>query len=267
MKSIVRQLSLVLVLSLAACGGSSTSTSTAPKTSVATAQAADLNVELLTDSRLEVGMTPVYVKVTTASGAVVKDATVTMTPLMAMSGGTMHSAPVVGSPAFSDDEYYGCAVVFSMPSGTMGSWSAKASVQRPGAAAVEATFSNLTVADTGRARSFTFTDPTTSATTKYLVSLNFKATPKVGLNPVIVTLHRMQDMMTFVPVDDATIALDPQMPSMGHGSPGSVNPTLTSLGRYEGQLSFSMAGNWQTTISLSKSTSEALGSVTIAITF
>lgn len=82
MNSIVRQLSCVLVLSLAACGGSSTSTSTAPKTSVATVQAADLNVELLTDSRLEVGMTPVYVKVTTASGAVVKDATVTMTPLI-----------------------------------------------------------------------------------------------------------------------------------------------------------------------------------------
>lgn len=187
--------------------------------------------------------------------------------LMAMSGGMEHSAPVIGSPALSDDEYYGCAVVFSMPSGTMGSWSVKASVQRPGAAAVEATFSNLTVADTGRAKSFTFTDPTTSATTKYLVSLNLKAAPKVGLNPVVVTFHRMQDMMTFVPVDDATIALDPQMPSMGHGSPGSVNPTLTAPGRFEGQLSFSMAGDWQTTISLSKSTGESLGSVTIATTF
>jgi hypothetical protein len=35
----------------------------------------------------------------------------------------------------------------------------------------------------------------------------------------------------------------------------------------EGQLSLSMAGDWQTTISLSKSTGEALGSVTIATSF
>ena len=143
----------------------------------------------------------------------------------------------------------------------------KCSVERPGAAAVDATFSDLTVADTGRAKSFTFTDPSTSVAAKYLLSLNFKVAPKVGLNPVVVTLHRMQDMMTFVPVDDAAITLDPQMPSMGHGSPGSVNPTLTSLGRHEGQLSFSMAGDWETTISVSKSTGEALGSVTIATSF
>lgn len=266
MKSIVRQLSLVLVLSLAACGGSSTSTSTASKTSVATAQAGDLKLELLTDFRLEVGMTPVYVKVTTADGSLVKDATVTMTPLMAMST-TTHSAPVIGTPSLSDDEYYGCAVVFSMPSNAMGTWSAKVTVQRPGAAAFDVTFPDLKVADTGRAKSFTYTDPTTSAATKYLLSLNFKAAPKVGLNPVVVTLHRMQDMMTFVPVDDAVIALDPQMPSMGHGSPGSVNPTLTSIGRYEGQLSFSMAGDWQTTLSVTRSTGEALGAVTIATTF
>ena len=47
----------------------------------------------------------------------------------------------------------------------------------------------------------------------------------IGLNPVVVTLHESTDMgMTFTPVNDAAIALDPQMPSMGHGSPGSVNP-------------------------------------------
>jgi hypothetical protein len=266
MKPTVAYCSIALALSLAACGGSSTSNSGTLKTSVAIAQAGDLKLELLTDSRLEVGMTPVYVKVTTGTGTVVKDATVTMTPIMTMTS-MVHSAPVVGTPGLSDDEYYGCAVVFSMPSGAMGSWDAKVTVQRPAAAAVDATFSNLTVADTGRAKSFTFTDPSTSATTKYLLSLNFKATPRVGLNPVVVTLHRMQDMMTFVPVDDAAFMLDPQMPSMGHGSPGSVNPTLTSLGRYEGQLSFSMAGDWQTTISVTQSTGEALGNVTIATTF
>jgi hypothetical protein len=59
-------------------------------------------------------------------------------------------------------------------------------------------------------------------------------------------------MMTFVPVNDATLVLDPEMPSMGHGSPDSVDPTLTASGRYEGSLSFSMTGLWETTVTVSE---------------
>jgi hypothetical protein len=42
------------------------------------------------------------------------------------------------------------------------------------------------------------------------------------------------------------------MPSMGHGSPGSVDPAHTALGRYAGQLSFSMPGDWETTLTVSR---------------
>lgn len=256
---------LVAVLSLAACGGSSTPAPT-QRTSVAVVQAGDLRVELLTETRLEVGMTPLYVKVTTASGAAVSDAAITMAPLMRMGDGKQHAAPMIVSPELWDGSLYGCAVVFSMPSSAMDSWDLKVTVQRPSAAPVDALFQNLAVADTGRAKSFTFTDASASPTRKYLVSLNFAAAPAVGLNPVVVTVHEMVDMMTFVPVDDVAIALDPQMPSMGHGSPGSVNPTLTSLGRYSGKLSFSMPGEWQTKLTLTRS-GQALGSVTITTNF
>lgn len=92
----------------------------------------------------------------------------------------------------------------------------------------------------------------TAVVTKFISSLNFVSAPRVGLNPVIVTLHRMDGAMVFTGVDDATLVLDPQMPSMGHGSPGSVNPTITAVsGVYEGQLSFSMAGAWETTLTVS----------------
>jgi hypothetical protein len=46
--------------------------------------------------------------------------------------------------------------------------------------------------------------------------------------------------------------LEPWMPSMGHGSPGSVDPAHTTLGRYAGQLSFSMPGEWETTVTISR---------------
>jgi hypothetical protein len=90
--------------------------------------------------------------------------------------------------------------------------------------------------------------------------------PKVGLNPIVFTVHFKQDMMTFPSVDYAEIALDPEMPLMGHGSPGSVNPTLSAPGRYEGQLSFSMAGEWQTTVIVNRA-GVTVGAPAFATTF
>jgi hypothetical protein len=256
-----------LSLALAACGSQNDADEPATQmTSVATAQAGDLSVELLTTTQLETGRTPVYVRVKTAAGQLVTDATISVTPMMSMMGGMNHSAPVIGAPGYASDGTYRCDVVFQMASGSMGTWSAKVQVARPGAAAVEATFANLTVTETGRAKTFTYTDPSTSAITKYVMSLGFKSAPFVGLNPVVVTLHRMQDMMTFVPVEGASLVLDPQMPSMGHGSPGNVNPTATAPGVYEGKLSFSMPGDWETTITAT-SAGVAIGAPKFATTF
>jgi hypothetical protein len=125
-------------------------------------------------------------------------------------------------------------------------------VTPPGAAPLAADFPALTVADGGRARTFAHFDPGLAVTTKYVVSLNLVGAPRVGLNPVVATLHRMQDMMTFPPVEDAALHLAPWMPSMGHGSPGSVDPAHTTLGRYAGQLSFSMPGEWETTLTIER---------------
>ncbi len=249
-----------LTLVLAACG----STTPPPPTglaSVATAAAGDLTVELLTDKALGTGLTPIYLKITTASGAAVTDATVTFEPLMTMP--TMsHTCPVMGAPALTADGLYATAAVFQMASGAMGTWSATVGVTRPAAATKTATFANLQVADTGLARTFE------NGTSKFVVSLSFQQGPAVGLNPVVVTLHETTDMgMTFAPVNDATVKLDPQMPSMGHGSVGSIDPLKVSDGRYEGKLSFSMAGTWVTTLTLSRPGIDPLGSVAITTTF
>lgn len=257
---------VALALSFTGCSSDDDSDPSVPKTSVATVAAGELTVELLTDTQLETGLTPIYLEITTATGAVVTDATVTFTPMMAMTTGTAHGAPVIGTPTVDADGMYRSAVVFQMATGDAGSWSATARVTRPGAAAAEATFPSLTVTDSGRARVFAYTDPETSVVTKYISSLNFRDAPRVGLNPVVVTLHRMEDMTAFPPVDDAVFVLDPQMPSMGHGSPGNVHPTLTSSGIYEGELSFSMAGEWETTLTVSRG-GVTVGTPTFATTF
>jgi hypothetical protein len=99
-----------------------------------------------------------------------------------------------------------------------------------------------------------------------VASLNFLTSPAVGLNLIAVTLHQTQDTLTFLPVDDATVVLDPQMPAMGHGSPGSVNPTLYYSGIYRWKLRLSMAGTWQTTVTFSEEAT-VLGTPIFAMTF
>jgi hypothetical protein len=243
-------LSLAAALALAGCASDPAADASATRITIATASAGGLGVELLADRALETGMAPIYVKVT-SGGQAVTDADVTFEPVMAMSGGTSHACPV-GKPVIGADGLYHGYTNFGMASGMMGAWSATVGVTRPGAARVDATFPSLVVSDSGRARSFQDQDPDTLVTTKYLASLRFLSGPGVGLNPVAVTLHRMAGMMSFPPVDDATIHVDPQMPSMGHGSSGNVDPVLVTSGVYQGTLGFSMTGTWETTITFSR---------------
>jgi hypothetical protein len=253
MKPSLRLVTLVALPLLASCGSSKSNTQSAPaRVSVGQAMAGDMTVELFTDDQLETGLTPIYIKVAGADGSAVTDAQVTFFPLMSMSSGKQHSCPVIGAPTIDTDGLYRTAAVFQMASTDMDKWSATVSVNDSDADANVASFSTLNVSDSGRAQVFSYTDPNSSETVKMVSSLNFEAPPAVGLNPIVFTLHKMLDMMTFAPVDDVTVVLDPQMPSMGHGSPGSVNPTPTSLGRFQGQLSFSMAGTWETTVTVNQ---------------
>lgn len=246
-------LSVAAALASSACAGSPEEDPGAALIRIATAPAGDLTVELLARaSGLETGMTPVHLRVTTASGQAVTDADVTFAPEMAMSGGPTHGAPVIGAPAPGPDGLYRVDVVFQMGSSTMASWSATVSVVRPSSAPVEAVFPGLPVAESGRARTFSGWDPDAAATAKLVASLNFVSAPRVGLNPVVVTLHRMEDTMTFAPVTDASMVLHPWMVDMPHGADGSVNPAPTTLGRYAGQLAFSMPGEWETTLTISR---------------
>ncbi len=257
--------------SLLVLGCSSTATQVAPdaatvKTHIASASAGDLAVDLLADGPLGTGLTSLYLEIATAQGTPVTDAAVAFVPVMSMSTGMNHSGPILGPPALGSDGLYRVDVVFIMASTDVDTWSAAVAVARPGAEPVQASFPLLTVADTGRVRTFTYTDPVSAVATKYVSSLNFMAAPTVGLNPIVFTLHYKQDMTTFPSVDDAQILLDPEMPSMGHGSPGSVDPTLIAPGRYQGQLSFSMAGEWQTTVTLERA-GATIGAPVFATTF
>jgi hypothetical protein len=247
---IQRQLSFVVCLAgLVACSSSKQAPASPGKVHVAEAMAGTTTVELLTDTQLETGLTPIYLRLSDSGGSADD---ITFSPLMTMSSDMQHGCPVIGKPMLGVDGLYRTAAVFQMATSDMGSWSATVRLGDSDAGDRTALFDSLNVVDTGRAKTFSTTDSTGATEHKYVASLNFVAAPTVGLNPVVLTVHEMQDMFTFAPIEDATITLDPQMPSMGHGSPGSENPTPTTLGQYSGKVSLSMSGTWEITANIAR---------------
>lgn len=171
-------------------------------------------------------------------------------PMMDM--GTMqHSAPVENTEdTTTTNGYFKSAVIFSMP-GTSSQWwldlsfhnhkNGKSGAGKLGVtvkASSPSLFKSTVVA----------ADNNSSIFLSYVNPLK----PVVGINDFEVVLNKKKNMMEYTPVDDYTIEIEPTMPSMGHGSPNNVNPSLTSKGHYKGKVNFTMSGLWRITLKLYK---------------
>ncbi|MDP1921318.1 MAG: FixH family protein [Myxococcales bacterium] len=241
----MRRLSpLLTALFLAACGPAIEVPVTPSRTTLSTATVDTLSGELSSTAALTTGLTTVWLKLS-ENGAPITDATLTLLPVMTMPT-KAHACPVVGEVVHEGDGVYRGQLVFQMASADMGTWSLGAKVVRGG---VEKKLSfDVVVGDGGLVHAFTVADPMNPAMLKkYVLSVSFPNGTKVGMNPVLVTLHRMQDMMTFPAFDEAAFEMVPEMPAHGHGSSNNVSPTLVAPGRYEGQVNFTMPGEWKTT--------------------
>lgn len=248
-------LTALAVLAAAGCASDPKDTGI-PKVSIATATTGtgSLKVELLSDGPLETGVVPLYVKVSTADGQAVTDAGVSFEPMMAMTPSGMQHRTPVGQPVLQPDGLYHGYVSFVMAGGMMGSWSAVVGVTRPGQARVDASFPMLSVTESDRETAFDFVDPDTLVTTRYYWSYRYPSGMKVGLSPVQFTLHTKASMMSWPSVDDAVIHVDPEMPSMGHGGSGTVDPVLATSGLYQGTVGYTMHGPWVTTVTVRRGT-------------
>lgn len=189
------------------------------------------------------GYNNVYVTVTDANGDAITNATVDYAPLMTMA--TMsHSAPFE-QPTFIDGKYKG-AVVFTMSS-LAGQWSLTVNVNGN-----PANFSfTVNESPTKMTGSYVGTDGAT-----YFISLVRPVDWHVGLNDVEVLINSKASMMSFPADNDFTIVMDPEMISMGHGSPNNISPTLVNNGHYKGVVNYTMTGDWRLHFNLAKSGTE-----------
>lgn len=204
-------------------------------------QADDLKISLYSDKELFVGYNHLYFLVTNAAGKlVIQPTAISFSPWMQMT--SMNHACPHGQPVWMADTKMSHGYsVFQMASGMMGSWFLDLTVTVDG---VEYQYSiSPPVVTPTEARLFSFTDAISSNV--YIVALIEPMNPKIGINDFIVGFYHKESMMSFPPVAGMGVEINPEMPSMGHGSPNNVDPVYTADGRYEGKVNFTMSGYWK----------------------
>jgi hypothetical protein len=166
------------------------------------------------------------------------DGTLVTLPMMDM--GTMkHSAPYEKGTSTMENGYYKTVVYFIMP-GEATQWT------------LNFNFTNNTKTGMGslgvkvvssKPVRVTSTIMPLDDSAKVFITLIDKGWQE-GLNDFELVLHKRETMMSFPAIEDYTIEVEPEMPTMGHGSLNNVNPVHTSNGHYKGKINLSMSGPW-----------------------
>ncbi len=86
---------------------------------------------------------------------------------------------------------------------------------------------------------------------KVFVMVVAPSEPVIGKQPFEVFVVQKKGMMDWPALDGLTLEITPEMPTMGHGSPGNENPVAAGDGHYAGLVNFTMAGPWKVTVALS----------------
>lgn len=209
--------------------------------------------ELLSARDLHVGRNVVSYRVTTIDGDLVTDATLAHETTMHMHMGEhMHSH---SSPSVDPGEDGVGEIIFTMAADDHGTWDVALTVTRPGEEPTTLTFESVPVAESDARKDLVVGE------TKYIITLNFDSGVKVGMNPYVLTVHEVGEH-DFAAQTALDIGFEPEMPTMGHGSPNNVKPVHKANGNYEGVVNLTMPGLWHLDFTLGD-----LGSVQYAIDF
>jgi len=174
----------------------------------------------------------------------ITDAQVTFKPMMDM-GAMKHTCPIENPSSTVNEgtKAFQGAAVFIMPTTATGSWTFNINVHnnlnsQDGTAALP-----ITVVEKDEPRLITFISEFDNA--KLFVARIDPVNPEIGLNDIVFGIYKKESMMSFPTVDGYTIAMEPEMPSMNHGSPNNVNPVSIGGGKYKGVVNFTMTGYWK----------------------
>lgn len=206
---------------------------------------------------LEVGYNEISIRIKNASGnEYLSNAEVSWMPVMHME--TMeHSAPHTALQTSHDNSVYTGAIVFQMPGNATEYWDLQLTFSVGDQTITEShTISVLQPAD-GLKKTQVFMG---SDNIKYVLAYVEPREPVIGINDFKAVLYKMENMMSFSPVENYVITVDPRMPGMGnHSSPNNQDLVYNSAsGMYEGKLSLTMTGYWKINLKLLNTAGETV---------
>ncbi len=211
---------------------------------------------------LFVGYNKIFLAVTQSEK--ITEATINIHPLMNMVSKT-HAAPFEDPVNLANsDGFFESAVIFIMPSNPDEGWILNVDINHD----VTVTTAKLVipwVKDFEESRLVKF--PSEIDGTMYFLSCVEPANPEVGINDCEFTVHYKESMMSFPPATDLALEIEPEMPSMEHGSPNNVHPVHEESGHYKGKVNFTMTGWWRIHFMIKKDQSVVADDKYMDITF
>lgn len=207
------------------------------------------HLKLLSHGALHAGYNPLMLQLINPAGENVTQADVAFHPLMHMPE-MDHAAPVEQPNAQAHvNAHFGGAIGFPMPSGPdLGTWEIGVTFSDPANGVAGQAAFPVEVAPSKWIGSFVATDDEG----KLFLMIVSPEAAGVGRQSIEILAAQKQSAMDWPPVDDLTLEIAPEMPTMGHGSPGNENPTFIGDGHYRGKVNFTMAGPWTVTIKASR---------------
>jgi len=202
----------------------------------------ELHIALYMGEEPFMGYNYVYAVVTDlTTNEVISNCNVTYLPMMDM-GSMQHSSPVEQPMWNADTLAYAGTVTFIMPSAG-GTWTVSVKAENPATHNVGEAIFGLNVINKPEPKLFSFVSATNGD--KIFVALVEPREPHTDMNDFDLVIYNKLDMLTFPPVSDLQISIEPEMPTMGHGSPNNVDPVSTGNGHYHGKVNFTMMGYWR----------------------
>lgn len=220
--------------------------------------AADHSVEIYSEkTTLEVGYNEISIRIKEmASDKYVTNAAPTWMPMMHME--TMeHSAPHSILKNDEESSVYKGYIVFQMAGNDTEYWEIALNYNLNGQAVEE----TLRVSVAQPADSLIKTQVFMGADdVRYILAYVNPKDPQVAINDLQAVLYKMENMMSFLMVENYKITVDPRMPGMGnHSSPNNEDMIYHAATKtYDGKLSLTMTGYWKVNLKLLNANGDVL---------
>lgn len=192
------------------------------------------------------GYNEIYFQIKNADGSLINNATADWKTVMHMTS-MSHSGPysTISKKEKAEFTYTGF-VIFQMAGNEMEHWEMTLNYNVNGTAFTATSQIDVQAAPKRVVQSFKGSDDKS-----YVLALVEPKSPKVAVNNIKAMLYTKENMMSFIPVENYTVKIDPRMPGMGnHSSPNNVDLTHAGNGVYSGKLSLTMTGYWMINLQL-----------------